>query len=136
MRLSFTLAAVLTAAVVSSQCGGGGSNDTPTSPGNTTASPVTVSIVATNGNKSFVPNPVATSAGQQVIFKNNDTVNTHHIVMDDGSADFGTLAPGTTSAAKAVGTGGNFHCANHPSMVGSINGATAPEPAPGSGDGY
>jgi plastocyanin len=136
MRVSFGLAAVLAAAVVSSQCGGGGSNDTPTTPGNNTITPMTVSIVTTNGNKSFVPNPVSTSSGQQVIFKNNDTINTHHIVMDDGSADFGTLAPGATSAAKSVGTGGNFHCANHPSMVGSINGATAPEPAPGSGDGY
>jgi hypothetical protein len=55
--------------------------------------------------------------------------------MDDGSADFGSLSPGASSQAKAV-TSGNFHCANHPSMVGSINGAVAPVPPPGSGNGY
>jgi hypothetical protein len=77
---------------------------------------------------------VATS-GKQVMFKNNDQVDTHHIVMDDGSADFGNLPPGATTPAKGVASG-NFHCANHPSMVGSINGLTAPTPAPGSGDGY
>jgi plastocyanin len=81
-----------------------------------------------------MPNPVAKASGEQVLFKNNDTV-THHIVMDDNSADFGNLAPGASSQAKAVAAG-NFHCATHPSMVGSINGATAPEPPPGSGDGY
>jgi hypothetical protein len=70
-----------------------------------------------------------------LIFRNNDPLQTHHIVMDDGSVDFGNLAPGASSQAKAVGSG-NFHCANHPSMVGSINGQTAPEPPPGSGDGY
>jgi hypothetical protein len=96
---------------------------------------VTVSVVGTQGNGSFVPNPVATATGNQVVFKNNDPVNIHHIVMDDGSADFGNLSPGVSGPAKAV-TGGNFHCVNHPSMVGSINGATAPTPAPGSGDGY
>ena len=56
--------------------------------------------------------------------------------MDVGGVDFGILAPGASSQPKALGTGGTFHCANHPSMVGSVNGATAPEPPPGSGDGY
>jgi hypothetical protein len=95
---------------------------------------MTVSIVGIQGNGSYVPNPVSTS-GNQVMFKNNDPVNTHHIVMDDNSADFGSLSPGASSPAKAL-TNGNFHCANHPSMVGSINGATAPVPPPGSGNGY
>lgn len=129
MRSSLILFTALVAAA--SGCGGGGS--TPTSPGGS-SSTVNVSIVGVAGNGSYVPNPVPTS-GNQVVFKNNDTVNTHHIVMDNGSADFGTLAPGASSPAKAV-TSGTFHCTNHPSMVGSINGATAPEPAPGSGDGY
>ena len=114
-----------------SRCGG----STPTTPGSTTPPGiVTVSIVGTQGNGSYVPNPVPTS-GNQVVFKNNDVVNTHHIVMDDGSADFGNLSPGASGPARAV-TSGNFHCTNHPSMVGSINGVTPPVPAPGSGDGY
>jgi plastocyanin len=134
MRSSFILVFVLTAAVSASRCGGGDSTTTPTTPGNTTPSTITVSIVGTNGNKSYVPNPVPKATGEQVMFKNSDTI-THRIVMDDNSADFGNLSPGASSEAKAVTTG-NFHCTIHPSMVGSINGATAPDPAPGSGDGY
>jgi plastocyanin len=138
MRASFSFVVILTAAISASRCGGGdsGGSGTPTTPGTNTPTPLTISIVGTNGNKSYVPNPIPTSAGEQVVFKNNDTIQTHHIVMDDGSIDFGTLAPGASSAAKGVGAGGNFHCANHPSMVGSINGTVAPEPPPGSGDGY
>jgi plastocyanin len=136
MRFPVTLAAIVAAAVVSSQCGGGdGSSQTPTTPGTNTPSTLTVNIIATNGNKSYVPNPIPASSGEQVSFRNNDTV-VHHIVMDDNSVDFGSLSPGTSSAARGVGAGGTFHCVNHPSMVGSINGAVAPEPAPGSGNGY
>jgi plastocyanin len=138
MRSSFSLAAILIAAVVTSQCGGGddgGSTGTPTTPGSNTPTVVTVSIVGTNGNKSYVPNPIPTTSGEQVVFKNDDNT-THRIIMDDGSIDFGTLAAGASSAAKGVGAGGTFHCTIHPSMVGSINGAVAPEPPPGSGDGY
>jgi plastocyanin len=136
LRSSFILGAVLAAAVASSRCGGGDSSgQTVTNPGTNTPTAVTVSIVATNGNKSYVPNPIPTSSGEQVVFKNNDAT-THHIVMDDNSVDFGTLAPGASSAAKGVGAGGTFHCTLHPSMVGSINGAVAPDPLPGSGDGY
>jgi hypothetical protein len=138
MRSSLILIAVLTAAVSASRCGGGDSS-TPTNPGNgdNTPSSVTVTITGVTGNSSYSPNPVQKAAGQQLVFKNNDmtTAAGHHIVMDDGSADFGNLSPGAASAAKAVTTG-NFHCMNHPSMVGSINGAAAPDPPPGSGDGY
>ena len=137
MRSSVILVTVLAAAVSASRCGGGGSSST-TTPGATTPNIVTVSIVGIKGNGSYVPDPVATSSGDQVVFKNNDltTAVGHHIVMNDGSIDFGNLAPGASSVAKSVGAGGNFHCMNHPSMVGSINGAVAPTPPPGSGDGY
>ena len=136
MRSSLVLIAALAAAVSAARCSGGGnSSQSPTTPGSTTPNTVTVSIVGVMGNGSYVPNPVQKAAGDQLAFKNNDTINTHHILMNDGSADFGNIAPGATGPARAV-TGGNFHCANHPSMVGSIGGTTAPEPPPGSGDGY
>jgi hypothetical protein len=131
MRTSLVVVSALAAAVAAA-CGGGSSS--PTAPAAVTDSILTVSIAGVRGNGSYVPNPVPTN-GSQVVFKNNDTVNTHHIVMDDGSVDFGNLAPGASSQARAAASG-NFHCTNHPSMVGSINGATAPQPAPGSGDGY
>ncbi len=123
---------VLAVGVLSSRCGGGSS--APSSPSGTAGSAVTVTISATNGNLSYAPNPVQT-AGQPLLFMNNDRV-THHIVMDDGSVDFGTLAAGASSVARAVSGGGNYHCTIHPSMVGSVNGAVAPTPQPGSGDGY
>ena len=136
MRSSVILMTVLAAAVSASRCGGGGSSSqAPTTPGATTPNIVTVSIVGTKGNASYVPDPVPTASGDQVMFKNNDTI-THRIVMDDNSVDFGSLSPGASSTAKGVGTGGNFHCTIHPSMVGAINGTAAPTPPPGSGDGY
>jgi plastocyanin len=134
MRSVLILTTVLAAAVSASRCSGGGSTDTPTGPGSNTPSAITISIVGTRGNASYQPNPVPKASGEQVMFRNNDTV-AHRIVMDDSSVDFGNLAPGASSQASAVATG-NFHCTTHPSMVGSINGATAPEPPPGSGDGY
>jgi plastocyanin len=134
MRSSFVLLAVFAAAVATSRCSSEGDGGTPTNPGGNTPPAVTVSIVGTRGNLSYVPNPVPVSSAEQVLFRNNDTV-THRIVMDDGSVDFGNLSPGVSSGARAVASG-TFHCTLHPSMVGSINGQTAPEPPAGSGDGY
>jgi plastocyanin len=132
MRSLLILVSLMATAVATSQCGGsgGGSPQTPTP----TPSTVTVSIVATRGNESYVPNPVPLSGSEQVSFRNNDTV-AHRIIMDNNSADFGTISPGSSSQPRAVGNG-NFHCTTHPSMVGSIGGTSAPAPPPGSGDGY
>ena len=135
MRASSILVGVLAAAVATSQCGGGdGDGGSTTNPGPTTPTVVAVSIMGTVGNKSYVPNPVPVNSGQQVVFQNTST-DVHHIVMDDRSVDFGTLSPGASSQARTV-ISGSFHCDNHPSMVGSFNTAAAPEPPPGSGDGY
>jgi plastocyanin len=77
-----------------------------------------------------VPNPVQLAAGGQVVWKNNDTT-AHHIVLDDGSADVGEIAPGATSRAATLrSAAGNFHCTLHPTMVGSINGSIAAPPSP------
>jgi plastocyanin len=112
-------------------CGGSGSSSTPTMPGAATAQAVTVAIVSSIGNQAYRPNPVAANAGDTVMFKNNDAAM-HHIVLDDGSADLGEVAPGAMSRGVAVRNANatRFHCTIHPSMVGSINGSTAPEPAP------
>jgi plastocyanin len=118
-------------------CGGGGGGatsaaptaPTPTTSTGTTAASVTVSIVSSTGNTSFVPNPVKANSGDTVMFRNNDVV-AHRIVMDDGSADLGDVLPGSTSRGFTLRstTATNFHCTLHGSMVGSINGLTAPEP--------
>lgn len=95
---------------------------------------MTISIVGTLGNGSYRPNPVPVAAGGQLMFKNDDTED-HRVIMDDGSVDFGTLSPGASSQARSLSSG-SFHCTIHPSMVGAINAAEAPDPEPGSGDGY
>jgi len=127
-------------------CGGGGSPAaSPTSPSPTASAPapaapaapaapsppttVTIAIVASTGNTAFQPNPVKANSGDTVIFRNSDSVM-HRLVMDDGSADLGEIAPGAVSRSMTLRSASatNFHCTLHSSMVGSINGAAAPEP--------
>ena len=92
---------------------------------------MTVTIVGQTGNTAFSPNPIKASTGDTVVFRNTNEL-IHHIVMDDGSADLGEVAPGGTSRNLVVRSLSalNFHCTLHSSMVGSINGASAPEPPP------
>jgi len=124
-------------------CGGGGSPAaSPTSPSQTASVPapaapaapsppttVTIAIVASTGNTAFQPNPVKANSGDTVIFRNSDSVM-HRLVMDDGSADLGEIGPGAVSRSMVLRSASatNFHCTLHSSMVGSINGAAAPEP--------
>ena len=95
------------------------------------AATVTVNIVGSIGNQAYRPNPVSANTGDTLQFRNNDTAM-HHIVIDDGSADLGDIGPGATSRGVTLRSGNtlNFHCTMHPSMVGSINGDKAPDPAP------
>lgn len=88
-------------------------------------------IVGSSGNQAFNPNPVRANPGDTVMFRNGDS-QLHHIVMDDGSADLGLVAPGATTRGLTLQTANplRFHCRLHSSMVGSINGAVAPEPPP------
>jgi plastocyanin len=118
-------ASVLFASVAAaSGCGGSGTPaTTPTPP----SSP-TITIVGQNGTQAFTPNP-ASFGGQQVVFKNNDSV-THRVVLNDGSIDTGEIPPGGTSRTVAMpAAGANYHCAIHPGMIGSTSaGAGAPPP--------
>jgi plastocyanin len=119
-------------------CGSSSSPAAPstgTNPG-TTSPTVTVNITSAVGAASFSPNPVPASNGNTVAFKNSDPANTHHIVMDDGSADLGNIAPGQTSPTMTVKAGVNFHCANHPWMVGAINQAVPDQPPCTGGPAY
>jgi len=134
-----TMAAIGAAALIWG-CGGGSSSPSGPSPapgggGSGSTATVTVQIVADTAATAFNPNPVAVSVGDTVAFKNNGTT-THHIVFDDGSADFGPLNPGHTSQAVTIKAGGaKFHCTIHSSMVGAVNGSV-PEPPPCATPGY
>src|ERR1051326_8141558 len=118
-------------------CGGAGSSSS-TAPSNSTGggASMTIAIVSSNGSAAFNPNPLSATSGDMVAFKNNDTT-THHIVMNDGSADFGDIAPGATSrAVAATSKAGNYHCTIHPTMVGTINGDKATDSPPCTNPGY
>jgi len=117
-------------------CGSSSSPAAPSTGGSTTTPTVTVNITSAVGAASFSPNPVPASTGNTIAFKNSDPANTHHIVMDDGSADLGNLAPGQTSPTLTVKGGVNFHCANHPWMVGAINQAVPDQPPCTGGPNY
>lgn len=138
MRKTGLLAFALAAAVAA--CGGsGGYSNTPTSPtpasgganGSGSGSGggiVTITIRGVNGKLSFDPNPASVPAGQLVQFKNADIVQ-HQVMLDDGSLKTEVINPGATSSALAVGgMNAAYHCAIHPSMVGSFNGADTPDP--------
>jgi plastocyanin len=90
-----------------------------------------VSIVTSAGNQAFSPNPAPANAGDTVMFRNSDAA-AHHLVFDDGSGDFGEIAPGATSRGVVLRSANptTFHCTMHATMVGSINGATAPATPP------
>jgi plastocyanin len=55
-----------------------------------------------------------------VVFRNADSI-VHRVVLNDGSIDTGNIAPGATSAAVRMPTGGtNYHCSLHPAMIGAV----------------
>ena len=74
------------------------------------------------------------SLGDTIVFKNSDST-THHVVMDNGSMDFGDIAPGASKSATLANASGNFHCTIHSTMVGAINGKV-PDPPPCDNPGY
>ena len=143
MKLAFATVA-LAAAVAGSACGGAGGSSTPaaaspTAPSATSSAggaSVTVNIVGTSGAGAYNPNPAQAKSGDTVVFHNNDSTQ-HRIVMDDGSADLGTINAGGSAQMQLNGNGGAFHCTIHPSMVGSINGSIPTAmPDPGCPGGY
>jgi plastocyanin len=116
------ISVVMIGLAAASGCGGSSSSTAPSS----TSLP-TINIVGQNGAQAFSPNP-ASFAGQQIVFKNNDSV-AHHIVLNDGSIDIGDIAPGATSRAVTMpGAGTNYHCSTHPGMIGGISAASGTPP--------
>jgi plastocyanin len=143
--LSLIAIALAAVALWAMGCGGGGgsySTPTPTAPTSSSTTPaattpasLTVNIVGTAGSSAFNPNPVQAASGATLAWKNTTSV-VHHIVMDSGTV-IGDIAPGATVTTTLSGSGGNYHCTNHPTMVGSINGASAPpDPMPNPDGGY
>ena len=129
MRHTLTMAAALAIGLAAAGCGSGGgssSTSTPTSPSGGSGA-VTITITGHSGTSAFNPNPATVNNGQTVQFANNDKV-THHIMMDDGSAQTADIPPGTTSAAIPIGGNMSYHCLIHPGLVGGFNGSTGNPP--------
>lgn len=82
---------------------------------------VTIDVVGVRGAQSFTPNPATLPAGQMVVWHNIDTI-VHRVVLNNGSLDTGDLAPGASSQAMSINTGGGapYHCSIHPSMLGTV----------------
>jgi plastocyanin len=139
MKLRLIDASALVVALASFACGSSTGTYSSVSTGPTGPSgsgDVTISILSSNGlgnlgANSFSPNPASVTQGMTVVWHNNDST-AHHIVLDNGSLDTGTIAAGASTTAMTLNvTSATYHCTIHPTMVGSIN--TPTTPAPGSG---
>ena len=77
-----------------------------------------------------MPNPLQASVGDMIVWNNSDKT-LHHIVLDDGS-DIGDVKPGESSAPMVLKSAAAkaYYCTIHSTMVGSINGESAPMPPP------
>jgi plastocyanin len=114
-------ALVFTAACGSSSASPSSPSPTPSPTPGATAD-VTITITGMNGGNSFSPNPASVNAGQSVAWRNADSV-VHVPTADSGAFSAGSIAPGDTSAPITMPTSGGigYHCAIHPSMVGTLN---------------
>lgn len=93
---------------------------TNASPANTVSTGVTTQNVQIM-NMGFSPIDLTILKGQTVIWTNNDSVG-HTVTGDNGGPASGTIADGGTYS-YTFNTAGTFayHCAIHPTMIGSIS---------------
>ena len=77
-----------------------------------------------NDDEGFMPTTASAPLGSTVVWVNADDTP-HHVVADDGSFDTGVVAPGGKSVPIVMQTdaGGYYHCAIHPTEVGSLVGS-------------
>jgi plastocyanin len=125
MRPSHLKVVWLAVLAVTAACSG--SSTSPSGSANT------ITILGSNNTQAFSPNP-ASFGGQQVVFKNVDTV-AHRVILNDGSVDTGEIAPGATSRVVTMpSTGTNYHCTIHPGMIGAVSPTSGGAPPECSGD--
>ena len=82
---------------------------------------VTISIVGMLGANSYSPSPATVQVGQQVRWRNNDSVP--HTATQSGGFNTGVLNPGQTSAPITFSTPGtvSYFCLLHTNMPGTLN---------------
>ena len=116
-------------------CGGPATANTPPPPPPLANDIRIVSGASTKGNAAFDPNPKALSlsgaSSVTVRWVNSDfsggsynnsggTAVPHQVVSDDGTFDTGSLGGNATSSKTLTAGTYPYHCAIHPSMVGTI----------------
>jgi plastocyanin len=114
-RSGLLVALLLVAGVV------GCKNDKGTNPPADTTADVTIEIVANNGSNSYSPNPATVRVGQTVSWHNAHSM-THTATATGNAFNTGNISAGSTSAPITMNAAGTFayHCALHPSMVGTL----------------
>jgi plastocyanin len=120
-----TTSLIVVALITLSACSGSSGSAAPTAATSQTGSipPAAPAGGATPvAIKDFAFNPATTtaSAGNKVTWTNSDTT-AHTVTFDDGSADSGNLAPGSTFD-HTFATAGSFayHCTIHSQMHGTV----------------
>jgi plastocyanin len=121
MKRLTTALFILVVTIALAACSDSGGSAAPAAttsqaPASPAGGPPTVAI------KDFAFNPAGTSvaAGSKVTWTNSDTT-AHTVTFDDGSADSGNLAPGSTFD-HTFATAGTFayHCTIHSQMHGTV----------------
>lgn len=109
--MRFSVLALASLALMAFACS---SSSNPTTP--SSGSLVTVQI----NNSVFAPNPVSLKVGQQVNWKNNDTIT--HTATLDGMFNNVISPMSAQGAPVTMSTAGtfNYHCTIHPGMNGTI----------------
>jgi plastocyanin len=81
---------------------------------------VTIRIVGMAGVNSYAPNPQSVAVGQQVVWRNDDSIP--HTATGTGF-DTGIINPGATSSPITFTSAGqrNYFCTLHANMTGTLN---------------
>jgi plastocyanin len=84
---------------------------------------VTIAISGMLGSNSYSPSPATVQVGQQVRWRNDDSVAHTATRTGSGAFDTGVINPGQTSAPITMTTAGtlNYVCTLHPNMSGTLN---------------
>ena len=119
-RLTTASFAVLVAVALAACSGSSGSAAPTSATSQAPAAPAGGATAVTIKDFAFSPASNSVPIGSKVTWTNSDTT-AHTVTFDDGSADSGNLAPGSTFD-QTFATAGTFayHCTIHSQMHGTV----------------
>jgi plastocyanin len=110
-----TLLALLGLSLGAAACGSSSSSTTTTSP---STSGGLVTIFITNGV--YSPNPLSVAVGQQINWKNNDSIEHSATSSSFDTGSIPAFSAHDNPVTMSVAGTFNFHCSIHPGETGSI----------------